>query len=160
VSESPGHWQEARLGDIVNIRDSERVPVNARERAKRVGDVPYYGATGQVGWIDGHLFDEPLVLLGEDGAPFFDSAKAKAYVISGKSWVNNHAHVLQALGGMPSWFLKYQLDQVDYRPFVTGTTRPKLSQRPMRQIPFAVPVLSENSAAPNSLTRATLRRVR
>jgi type I restriction enzyme S subunit len=83
------------------------------------------------------------VLLGEDGAPFLQSDKPKAYVIKGKSWVNNHAHVLRALDGTPSLFWKYQFDQVQYRPFVSGTTRLKLSQAPMCRIPLLVPPLPE-----------------
>jgi type I restriction enzyme S subunit len=81
VSTSEAKWKESALGEVVDILDSRRVPVNSDERKNRVGDVPYYGATGQVGWIDKHLFDEELVLLGEDGAPFLDSAKPKAYLV-------------------------------------------------------------------------------
>jgi type I restriction enzyme S subunit len=139
----PRNWQERPLADLVDILDNARVPVNAKEREMRQGNVPYYGATGQVGWINGHLFDEELVLLGEDGAPFFDSAKPKAYVIRGPSWVNNHAHVLRARGDIPSAFLKYQLDCVDYHPFVSGTTRPKLPQGSMRKIRLRVPPVDE-----------------
>jgi len=131
------------LGDAVDILDSRRVPINANERAKRVGSVPYFGATGQVGWIDDHLFDEELVLLGEDGAPFLDSTKPKAYIVRGKSWVNNHAHVLRAKPGLLNAFLLYQLNRVDYHPFVSGSTRLKLPQGPMRQIPLLVPPLDE-----------------
>lgn len=98
----PNGWDLTNLEDVVDILDSKRIPINAKERAERVGTVPYYGATGQVGWIDDYLFDEELVLLGEDGAPFFDMSKHKAYLISGKSWVNNHAHVLRALNGIPN----------------------------------------------------------
>ncbi len=136
-------WCVTQLGDLFTILDSQRVPVNAAQRANRQGNIPYYGATGQVGSIDGHLFDEELVLLGEDGAPFLQSDKPKAYVIKGKSWVNNHAHVLRALDGTPSLFWKYQFDQVQYRPFVSGTTRLKLSQAPMCRIPLLVPPLPE-----------------
>ncbi|MGH7325312.1 MAG: restriction endonuclease subunit S [Candidatus Rokuibacteriota bacterium] len=139
---APG-WAEAQLGEVVDILDSLRVPVNSSERARRHGPVPYYGATGQVGWIDGHLFDEELVLLGEDGAPFLDSTKPKAYVVRGRSWVNNHAHVLRCRAGMPSAFLKFQLDQLDYHGFVSGTTRLKLSQAPMRRLPLRLPPLEE-----------------
>jgi hypothetical protein len=102
-----------------DILDSRRIPVNSEERAKRVGDVPYYGAAGQVGFIDKHIFDEELVLLGEDGAPFLDSGKPKAYLIHGKSWVNNHAHVLRGKPGLLNSFLLYQLNNLDYRPYVT-----------------------------------------
>src|SRR5713101_5967429 len=134
----PSSWAVEPLGSIVDILDSQRIPINSDERAKRPGDVPYYGATGQVGWIDDHLFDEELVLLGEDGAPFLDSAKTKAYIIKGKSWVNNHAHVLRGRPGISNRFLMHQLNRVDFRRFVSGTTRLKLPQAPMRQIPLAI----------------------
>ncbi len=113
--------------------------MNSKERAKREGDIPYYGATGQVGTIDTYLFDEELVLLGEDGAPFLDPTKPKAYMIRGKSWVNNHAHVLRGKSGLLNAFLLYQLNAIDYRPYVSGTTRLKLPQGPMKQIPLLVP---------------------
>ena len=134
----PSGWKVEKLEDVVDILDSKRVPINSKERETRQGPIPYYGATGQVGWIDDFLFDEELVLLGEDGAPFFDSAKQKAYVIRGKSWVNNHAHVLRAKNGIPNSYIKYYLDIVDYHGFVTGTTRHKLNQAAMRQIPIPV----------------------
>jgi type I restriction enzyme, S subunit len=134
----PTGWQTMPLGEVVDILDGRRVPVNAKERETRVGSVPYYGATGQVGWIDDCLFDEELVLLGEDGAPFLEAAKPKAYIVRGKSWVNNHAHVLRARNGLPNAYLKYYLDIVDYHGFVTGTTRLKLTQGAMRQIPVPI----------------------
>ena len=127
------------LGRAVEILDSRRVPVNSEERKKRVGKIPYYGATGQVGWIDDYLFDEELVLLGEDGAPFLDPSKSKAYLVRGKSWVNNHAHVLRAKPGLLNSFLLYQLNCTNYRHYVSGTTRLKLPQGPMKQIPLLVP---------------------
>lgn len=139
----PQGWSVAYLGDVFDILDHLRKPINADERATRVGDVPYYGATGQVGWIDGHLFNEELILLGEDGAPFLESHKPKAYVIRGKSWVNNHAHVLRAPSSTPSSFWKNQLDIVAYTPFVSGTTRMKLPQGRMKQIPLLVPPYKE-----------------
>ncbi|MDF1580357.1 MAG: restriction endonuclease subunit S, partial [Desulfuromonadales bacterium] len=98
-------WEWTTLENVAEILDSQRVPVNAKERETRQGDIPYYGATGQVGFIDDYLFDEELVLLGEDGAPFFDPSKQKAYIIRGKSWVNNHAHVLRTKAGIPSSYL-------------------------------------------------------
>lgn len=130
----PDGWVDVDFVDLCKIRDSEREPVNAESRAQRKGSVPYYGATGQAGWIDKPLFDEELVLLGEDAAPFLHPTASKAYIIRGPAWVNNHAHVLQAHAGVDSRFLKYQLDQVDYRPYVTGTTRLKLSQGPMKKM--------------------------
>jgi type I restriction enzyme S subunit len=127
------------LAEISDILDSKRVPVNSKERENRTGKIPYYGATGQVGWIDDHLFDEELVLLGEDGAPFLEPSKPKAYIIRGKSWVNNHAHVLRARK-VPAGWLAHYLNTISYDGLVTGTTRLKLTQGAMRQI--QIPVLS------------------
>jgi type I restriction enzyme, S subunit len=126
-------WELHPLAEVADILDSQRVPVNAKERETRQGSVPYYGATGRVGWIDEHIFDEELVLLGEDGAPFLESNKAKAYVIRGKTWVNNHAHVLRARG-IPTGWLAHYLNSIRYKDLVTGTTRLKLTQAAMRQI--------------------------
>ena len=143
-SDLPEGWVGAQLGDCVEILDNLRVPVNSDEREKRKGSIPYYGATGQVGWIDDYLFDEELLLLGEDGAPFLDKSKPIAYIINGKSWVNNHAHVLRAICNLTSHqLLKYSLDVFDFSDYVTGTTRLKLNQSAMRNIPIALPPLEE-----------------
>ena len=140
----PPGWTQAALSDLVTVLDKMRVPLNKTERSKRRGTVPYYGATGQVDCVDGALFDEELLLLGEDGAPFLDPSKPKSYIIGGPSWVNNHAHVLRAENGLASnLYLKHYLDFVDYRPHVTGTTRLKLTQRAMRSIPVNLPSVTE-----------------
>ncbi len=134
----------------MDILDGHRIPVNAHEREQRVAGVPtsdlfpYYGATGQVGWIDGYLFDEDLLLLGEDGAPYFEPQKSKAYMVRGKVWVNNHAHVLRPRASlMTGLLLCYYLNTFDYHGYVTGTTRYKLNQAPMRRIPLPLPPLPE-----------------
>jgi type I restriction enzyme S subunit len=143
-SELPEGWVFVPLSDCVDILDNQRVPVNSKEREKRIGNVPYYGATGQVGWIDDFLFDEELLLLGEDGAPFFDKTKTIAYIINGKSWVNNHAHVLRAIENVTNnIFLKHYLDYFDFDGFVTGTTRYKLNQSSMKEIPIYLPPVPE-----------------
>ena len=136
-------WKVEKFTEIVEILDSKRKPVNSNEREKRIGKIPYYGATGQVGWIDNYLFDEELVLLGEDGAPFLDAYKDKAYLISGRSWVNNHAHVLKAKNGLTNKFLLYFLNNIDYHTYVTGTTRLKLNQARMTAIPIILPSIEE-----------------
>jgi len=144
LPELPKGWVQTRLENCVDILDSRRVPVNANERKKRTGNVPYYGATGQVGWIDDYLFDEELVLLGEDGAPFLEPLKNKAYIVRGESWVNNHAHVLRAIASLTSnSFVCHYLNVFDYTGFVSGTTRFKLNQSPMRIIPVPLPPLPE-----------------
>ncbi len=138
------NWKITPLEDCVDILDSQRIPVNSDERANRQGNIPYYGATGQVGWIDDFLFNEELVLLGEDGAPFLDKTKPIAYIINGKSWVNNHAHVLRGRKGIAdNWYIKYYLDHIDFTDYVAGTTRLKLTQTVMKTIPIMLPELSE-----------------
>ena len=132
------------LEDVAEIHDNLREPVNSAERAKRLGSYPYYGATGQVGWIDGYRQDGEFVLLGEDGAPFFDPTKEKAYLVSGKCWVNNHAHVLKGREGLCSnRYLLYALNQTNYRGYANGTTRLKLTQSAMRQLPINLAPLPE-----------------
>ncbi|WP_374538550.1 restriction endonuclease subunit S [Chitinimonas taiwanensis] len=114
--------------------------------------MPYFGATGQVGWIDTHLFDEDLVLLGEDGVPFLDQGKPKAYRVSGKSWVNNHAHVLRARKEAIDWrLLTAQLNTVNYTGYVTGSTRLKLTQGAMNKLPLLVPPRAEQQRIADKL---------
>ena len=138
--ELPEGWKWCRLGDVVACLDGFRKPINATERAGRTGYVPYYGATGQVGWIDDFLTNEELVLLGEDGAPFLDLIKEKAYLISGKAWVNNHAHILRSkYGEIGNRYLLNYLNIFNYSGYVNGTTRLKLTQGEMLKIPFPLP---------------------
>ena len=140
----PKKWIRTAVNNCVEILDSKRIPINLNERKQRQGNIPYYGSTGQVGWIDDYLFDEDLVLLGEDAAPFLDHFKNKAYLVSGKSWVNNHAHVLKGFKNLLlNRFLCHFLNQFDYNEFVTGTTRLKLNQTRMRMIPILLPPLNE-----------------
>ncbi|GAA4123661.1 hypothetical protein GCM10022415_29050 [Knoellia locipacati] len=127
----------------MDVLDARRIPVKASDRAVRGGEIPYYGATGQAGTIDRAIFDEPLVLLGEDGAPFLDPYKSKAYLVDGPSWVNNHAHVLRPRDGLDRKFLRYYLDVFDYRGYANGTTRLKLTQASMRGMPVPIPHLRE-----------------
>ena len=136
-------WKYVPLCDAVDICDNQRKPINSKERAKRIDGktekelYPYYGATGQVGYIDDYITDGEYVLLGEDGAPFLSTFAEKAYIISGKAWVNNHAHVLQSKGS--NKFLCYYLNHFNYKGYVSGTTRLKLTQAQMKTIPVPVP---------------------
>lgn len=144
IRDMPAGWELLTLGELVEVLDHRRVPVNRTERERRRGDVPYYGATGQVGWIDDALFDEPLVLLGEDGVQFFDPFAQKAYVISGRSWVNNHAHVLRPLFERVSLdYLCHALNTADYRGAANGTTRLKLTKSAMLRLTLPVPPRDE-----------------
>lgn len=140
----PGNWCWTYLTKAAECLDNFRKPINATERAGRNGSVPYYGATGQVGWIDDFLTDEDLILLGEDGAPFLDLIKDKAYLITGKAWVNNHAHILRSLfGDTGNRYLLHYLNSFNYAGYVNGTTRLKLTRASMDTIPIPLPPLAE-----------------
>ena len=140
----PDNWRWVSLDDFAECLDNLRVPVNTRERLKRIGNIPYYGATGQTGWIDDYLTNEQLVLLGEDGAPFLDIFKDKAYIIDGKAWINNHVHILKSyFGKAGNLYLKYYLNHFDFRGYVNGSTRLKLTQSKMKSIPIPLPPLEE-----------------
>lgn len=147
MTDLPTNWVQTSLGDVCAILDSKRVPVNSKERQARTSGkpenelFPYYGATGQVDVIDAYLFEGEHVLLGEDGAPFLDPTRAKAYVVNGRFWVNNHAHILLAHGS--NKYLSHYLNAVRYENHVTGTTRPKLTKRALASIPVALPPLNE-----------------
>ena len=139
----PDGWRVATLGELVEVLDSRRIPIKAADRALRPGKVPYYGATGQVGTIDEPLFNESLVLLGEDGVQFLTPGKRKAYRINGPAWVNNHAHVLRPSKSVDETYLTHWLNAADYRGFAYGTTRLKLTQSAMKRLPVAFPPLPE-----------------
>jgi type I restriction enzyme S subunit len=117
-----------------------RVPVNEDERSERLGSIPYYGANGIQGYIDNYIFDEPLILLAEDGGYFEEYAtRPIAYRVFGKSWVNNHAHVLRARSGYDQDFVFYSLEHKDITPFIKGGTRAKLNQAELRQVTILAP---------------------
>lgn len=140
-------WNYVPFEDAVEIWDFKRKPINNAERASRINGksnnelYPYYGATGQVGFIDDYLTDGEYVLLGEDGAPFLNPIAQKAYIVTGKTWVNNHAHVLKSKYN--NKFLCYYLNSINYKDYVSGTTRLKLTQAQMKRILIPVPSIEE-----------------
>ena len=143
----PNGWAHASLESVCQILDSRRIPINNSERSRRIAGksaddlYPYYGATGQVGVIDDYIFDGEHILLGEDGAPFLDPFKVKSYLVDGKFWVNNHAHILKS--SVPYKYLCHYLNQIDYSDCVTGTTRLKLTQNALKRIPVLVAPIAE-----------------
>ena len=143
----PNGWAQTSLEAVCQILDSRRIPLNSSERSRRIAGksaddlYPYYGATGQVGVIDDFIFDGEHVLLGEDGAPFLDPFKVKSYLVGGKFWVNNHAHILKA--AISNRYLSRYLNQIDYSDYVTGTTRLKLTQNALKRIPVLVAPTAE-----------------
>ena len=137
-------WEEKTIDEVAECLNNKRVPVNSEERKKRVGVIPYYGAGGIQGYIDDYLFDEELVLLLEDGDAFDDfQTKSIAQYVTGKSWVNNHAHVLRANGN--SYFLFASLEHKDIRRWtqLAGASRKKLLKDSMLKITVNMPSLPE-----------------
>lgn len=142
LTQSGEDWVERKLPEVVEVLDRMRKPINSTEREERKGTIPYYGANGQTGWIDEFIFNEELVLLGEDAIDFADPSARKAYLIQGPSWVNNHAHVLRADKRIVnSYFLMESLNKVDYSRYVSFGTRSKLTQASMNGIKLLVPPL-------------------
>ena len=155
LGDIPAHWEVKRLSWLTNCLDGQRIPLNAEERGHMQGDYPYWGANSIVDYVDHWLFDEELVLLGEDGAPFFDRLRPVAFRVTGKIWVNNHAHVLRPQATMDAKFLAHALNCVDYRAFIDGSTRDKLTQGDMREIPIQCPEVKEQRVIAAFLERET-----
>jgi type I restriction enzyme S subunit len=145
--EKKSNWLIVNLEEVILVQDHLRKPINSAERqARTLGKqpeelYPYYGATGQVGFIDDFITDGEYVLIGEDAAPFFDHTKPVAYKISGKTWVNNHAHVLKPI--INQEYCLHYLNSFNYAGFVEGTTRLKLTQGALKRIPIPLPPIAE-----------------
>ena len=122
--------------DCCEILDSMRVPITASDREE--GEYPYYGANGIQDHVADYIFDDELVLLAEDGGNFGSKERPIAYRVSGKCWVNNHAHVLKPKAGLDVDYLCYSLMFYKVDGMVNGATRQKLTQASMRKmkIPF------------------------
>ena len=121
-----------KLEEVCEILDSRRVPITARDR--KAGIYPYYGANGLQDYVAEYIFDDELVLLAEDGGNFGSKERPIAYRVSGKCWVNNHAHVLKAKPLVNVDYLCYALMFYDTEGLVNGATRQKLTQAAMRQM--------------------------
>lgn len=139
-------WKEVRLGDVIICLDNKRVPLNSTQRNKMQGDIPYWGANGIVDYVDQFIFDEPLVLLAEDGGYFDEFATRPIACLSyGKAWVNNHAHVLRAGKKVQTEWLYFVLVHKNIMGFINSGTRSKLNKGDMLKIPLALPSLVEQS---------------
>ncbi|WP_320199519.1 restriction endonuclease subunit S [Agrobacterium sp. rho-13.3] len=141
--EVPEGWRESDVAGTCEILDSRRKPLNSEERRIRRGAFPYWGANGIVDYIDDWLFDEPLVLMAEDGG-YFDEASERpiCHRLNGKAWVNNHAHVIRPTAITRDWFY-YWFVHRDITPHIKGGTRSKLNQKDLKQLPILVPPLHE-----------------
>ncbi len=134
-------WELVPLGSICENLDGKRRPITKSDR--KPGPFPYYGASGIVDQVEGYLFDEPLLLVSEDGANLLARSTPIAFSVSGKIWVNNHAHVLRFPDMATQRFVEHYLNSISIANYVTGAAQPKLNQAQLNSIEIPLPPLEE-----------------
>ena len=134
-------WKEYNFNDITINYDKNRIPLSSKERETRKGEYRYFGAQGVIDYIDNYIFDGQYILLAEDGENLKSKKQSLVQFVSGKFWVNNHAHILTGNEKCDIRFLFYLLDSMDFTPFITGSAQPKLSQQSLSKIYLKIPSL-------------------
>lgn len=137
---NPMGWKRVRFDSISENLDSKRVPVTESDR--KDGIYPYYGASGIVDWISDYIFDEDILLVSEDGANLLMRSTPIAFSVSGKSWVNNHAHVVRFHDFATQKFIEVYFSLIDISEYITGTAQPKLNQAKLNAMLFCWPPLA------------------
>ena len=135
--ENDGEWVEKKLGQIAENLDSKRIPITSTQREK--GKVPYYGASGIVDYVRDYIFDETLLCISEDGANLIDRNYPIAFTITGKTWVNNHAHVLRFENFDTQILVEKYINAINIEDFLTGMAQPKLNRGYLDIIPIPLP---------------------
>lgn len=140
VFENKGEgWEEKTLNEISENLDNKRIPITKNIRPE--GEIPYYGASGIVDYVADYLFDEDLLCISEDGANLVVRKYPIAFSISGKTWVNNHAHVLRFDNIISQKFVELYLNSINLEDFISGMAQPKLNQTKLNKIPIPYPPL-------------------
>lgn len=130
-------WEDIPISKLCENLDSKRIPITSSDR--EAGDIPYYGASGIVDYVKDYIFNEPLLLVSEDGANLLARSTPIAFSISGKTWVNNHAHVLKFNNMYTQRFVEFYINQTDISQYITGAAQPKLSQANLNKICIPCP---------------------
>lgn len=154
LGEIPVHWTAKAVRYIFRNCDSRRIPLSSEERADLEKLYPYYGASGVIDMVDDYLFDEPLILVAEDGANLLSRSTPLAFLAIGKYWVNNHAHILKPLSGDIRYWVA-TLETFDFSPLITGAAQPKLTADRLAGIRLPVPPAAEQTAIADYLTSKT-----
>ena len=128
------------FGELSESLDGRRIPVKSGDR--KAGVYPYYGASGVVDYVDSYIFDEEILLVSEDGANLTARTTPIAFSVSGKCWVNNHAHVVKFQEKATQKFVEYYIELTDISPYITGTAQPKLNKEKLNRIPIPLPPLA------------------
>lgn len=139
----PEEWEVKSLQDVVDFLDAQRKPIKESDRRNIKGIYPYYGASGIIDYVNDYIFDDELILLGEDGANIINRSTPLAFRVKGKIWVNNHAHVLKPKNGTTIGFLSEFLESLRYDRYNTGSAQPKLNKEICSQIPVLYPLSQE-----------------
>jgi len=134
----PSGWKWEKITDISKNLDGKRIPVT--EKVRKKGDIPYYGVSGIVDYVQDYLFDEELLLVSEDGANLVMRTYPIAFSISGKTWVNNHAHVLKFEDKNTQKIVQHYINGLDISDYVSGAAQPKLNQENLNRIKIPVPI--------------------
>jgi type I restriction enzyme, S subunit len=150
----PKDWVIKELNEVVAFLDGKRKPIKDSDRNKMQGAYPYYGASGIIDYVNDYIFDEDLILLGEDGANIINRSSPLAFRVSGKIWVNNHAHVLKPKNGYDIGYITEFLESIKYDKYNTGTAQPKLNKEICSGIPILLPPLPEQKAIAQVLSTA------
>ena len=145
-------WQNEKLEDAVEFLDEKRKPIKDSDRNNIKGEYPYYGASGIIDYINDYIFDEDLLLLGEDGANILSRSTKLVFKATGKYWVNNHAHVLKPKENYNIDFLESYLENINYESYNTGTAQPKLNQEVCKKINIKIPSLKEQEKIGKTLS--------
>lgn len=154
LGEIPVHWATKAVRYLFKNCDSRRIPLSGEERAGLERLFPYYGASGVIDWVDGYLFDEPTILVAEDGANLLSRSSPLAFLATGKYWVNNHAHILKPLGGDIRYWVA-ALESFDFSPLISGSAQPKLTGDRLAGICLPVPPHSEQAAIADYLQKVS-----
>jgi len=139
IGEIPKGWHKGVLGNIIENYDSKRIPLSSRERAKRQGIYPYYGATRIMDYVDDYIFDGEYILMGEDGTVIDERGYPILQYVWGKFWVNNHTHVLRGKEEISLEYLFLLLKNTNVAHVVTGAVQPKINQSNMNGIEIVIP---------------------
>ena len=137
-------WHTYPLAELTINHDGKRKPVKESER--KSGPYPYYGASGIVDYVDDYLIDGDYLLIAEDGENLRTRQTPIAFMARGKSWVNNHAHIVTGNDKADTRFLMYALQSADVSAYLTGAVMPKLTQGNLNRIPISCPLLDDQRA--------------
>ena len=141
--EIPQNWCWVRFGTALVNRDAERIPLSVSQRERLEKKYDYYGASGVIDKVDRYIFDKPLLLIGEDGANLLLRSKPIAFIAFGQYWVNNHAHVIDAVAGVDLCYIALFINATNLAPYVTGTAQPKMNQEKLNSILVPLPPTAE-----------------